>query len=253
MRTFASSPPRAVAADTAPSANQIIHDLNLAILGKAVVGDAKRIASQNAAGSVKFSQVLQAVATFVAKDSIAGFLVSLGLGAEQTSCEQGLLYMRARPAFALVANVLGLVSRAQPGPNRPLFTKILDAQKALNKLKTFILRVNLVGSQCEGPNKVALATINRLYPALAAAEAHLKALAAAKPSPKECKAAIKVLTAYARILNDKGKKLSPKKKKELDAKRNAGTITSKDLPGGLDFPGGQLEGETLNRIRELCK
>lgn len=70
--------------------------------------------------------------------------------------------MRAKPAFALTADVLGRVSRAGIGPNRPLFTKITDAQSALNKLGTFILVDNKVIKECEGPNKVALATLDRL-------------------------------------------------------------------------------------------
>ncbi len=42
--------------------------------------------------------------------------------------------------------------------------------------------------------------------------------------------------------------------RELDAKRDAGTITSDDLPGPLMrvFPG-ELKGYTLKRIQELCK
>lgn len=119
-RRFASSPPRAVAAITGPSVNQIIHGLGLDVLGKAAVAAAERTASQNAAGSGTFSGILKALGTYVSKDRVAGLLVSFGFDVGDLSCEQGPLYMRAQPTFALVANVLGLVSRAQAGSNRPL-------------------------------------------------------------------------------------------------------------------------------------
>lgn len=247
-----SSPPRAFAADSPPTAEQIRQGLGLDVLGNDTVAAAERITLQAAEG-VAFRSVLESVGKFASKASIVGFLVGFGLSAEPTSCEARLVYMRAKPTFALTANVLGLVARARPGPNRPLFTEINAARTALNKAKQEILGLQF-SNDCSGAKKVALATIDRLYLALTAASTHLTALAAAKPSPRECKAAIKALTKYASTFEKvKKKPLDPKKKKELDKKRDAGTITSKDLPGGLTFPGGPLKGEMLKRVRELCK
>ncbi len=260
-----SSRRRAFAATKGPSADEIRRGLGLDALGKTVVADAERITLQAAeAGALR--SALRLVGKFATKAGVLGFLISIGLDNGDLSCEQGPLYVRAKPTFALTANVLGLVSRAHAGPNRPLFTKINDARSALNKLKTFILRDNKVVSECEGPNKVALATITKLYPALTAASTHLTALAKhsnkpkkkkptrTQPTPQECMAAIKALTKYASTFEKvKHRPLDPRTKEKLDKKRNDGTITSADLPGGLTFPGGPLKGKNLNKIREICK
>ncbi len=100
--------------------------------GKASVAAAQRIASQNAVGSVTFS---------------------------------GALSLRALGTFVGQDNILGLVSRAQPGPNRALHAEILDAQKALNQLKRFILRVNLPGGVRRGagiPDRFLEKTIRQI-------------------------------------------------------------------------------------------
>jgi len=76
-----------------------------------------------------------------------------------------------------------------------------------------------------------------------------------KPSKKACSTAIKLLTDYARVYEKVKKRPMPRKVEEqLDAKREAGTITSNDLPGSIqrNFPG-ELEGYTLDEIRALCK
>lgn len=74
-----------------------------------------------------------------------------------------------------------------------------------------------------------------------------------KRPPKDiCNKAIKVLEQYERLAEKLGKKIPPKRLKELNEKRDAGTITSNDLPGFLEFPGGELEGMTLAAIRKLC-
>ncbi|WP_327148343.1 hypothetical protein [Nocardia sp. NBC_01329] len=46
---------------------------------------------------------------------------------------------------------------------------------------------------------------------------------------------------------------SPKRKSELQAKINNGTITSNDLPGEIqsEFPG-EFKGKTLNDTRKEC-
>jgi len=50
-----------------------------------------------------------------------------------------------------------------------------------------------------------------------------------------------------------GQKEAARPQEKEGARRNAGTITSKDLPKGLTFPGGPLKGKTLKQVRELCK
>ena len=66
----------------------------------------------------------------------------------------------------------------------------------------------------------------------------------------------KLLKQYERLYTKvtRGKRLSPKRIRELDAKRTAGTITSKDLSGRLMeiFPG-ELKGLTPKEIKEICK
>ncbi len=75
------------------------------------------------------------------------------------------------------------------------------------------------------------------------------------PSKKDCQKAIKFLTQYERLFREqRNRPLDPRRLEELDRKRREGTIRSDDLPGSLkgNFPGGMLEGLTLNQIRELC-
>jgi len=73
------------------------------------------------------------------------------------------------------------------------------------------------------------------------------------PTKAECSKAYKLLTAFERLAQKKGKKLSPKKLKELRRKRDDGTITSADLPGFLqrDFDG-ILQGFSLAAIIKMC-
>lgn len=73
-----------------------------------------------------------------------------------------------------------------------------------------------------------------------------------KPSADECNKATKVLKQYERLAKKLGKNISPKRIKELNALRDAGIITSHHLPGSLEFPGGKLEGKTLQEIEKLC-
>ncbi len=74
------------------------------------------------------------------------------------------------------------------------------------------------------------------------------------PSKQDCNKAIKILTQYQRLAKDRNVKLSPQRIAELNRKRDAGTITSNDLPGTLqrEFPG-QFNGMTLNEICRLCR
>jgi len=250
-----SSRARAFAATTAPSVDQIRKGLGLDVLDKQVLEEATQITIR-AAESAAFSLALRTFAKFASRASVLGLLVSLGLDNGDLSCDQSELYRRGKPVFARAADVLKRTARAKAGPQPAVVAELAQVQSGLRQLKAFIGR-NHVVKECKGPNDVALNTIKAMAPVLTAASTRLTALAKhskpSKPKKEECAKAIKVLTAYERILNDKGKKLSPKRKKELDRKRDAGTITSNDLPGGLDFPGGQLEGQMLKKIRELCK
>ena len=76
-----------------------------------------------------------------------------------------------------------------------------------------------------------------------------------KPDKDDCNKAKKLLTQYERIAKKKGKKIPEKRLKELNKKRDNGTITSNDLPGSLksEFPGGELDGKELKEVRKICK
>jgi hypothetical protein len=67
-----------------------------------------------------------------------------------------------------------------------------------------------------------------------------------------CTAVPKALTQYKRIYEKSGKKMDPKRVKELDSKRDAGTITVEDIPASDERPGG-WEGVPLSKIREVCR
>jgi len=259
-----SSRARAFAATAAPSPEQIRRSLGIDVLGKDVVGAAERITSQ-AAEDVAFRGVLKAVGKFATKASIVALIAGFLLDNGDLACELSPnLYKGSKLTFALTANTLNLVARAGVGTNRPLYTKITEAQTALNKLKTFLLlpmNANVV-SECQGADRTALATIKTLYPVVAAAGKRLDALSAKAAQEKKaqqkkkavCREAIKALTGYNKTFEKvKHRPLARKTKEKLDAKLRDGTITSKDLPGGLKFPGGPLEGKSLNEIRKLCK
>jgi hypothetical protein len=59
------------------------------------------------------------------------------------------------------------------------------------------------------------------------------------PSRSDCNTAIKLLTQYERLANKLGIQLGARRLAELNRKRDAGTITSYDLPG---FIGSQMPG-----------
>jgi hypothetical protein len=78
-------------------------------------------------------------------------------------------------------------------------------------------------------------------------------MADAVPDLSQCKKAIKLLKEFARLAKKYGIKLSPQKLKELKDLKDAGTITSGDLPPKLRsiFPG-ELAGMSLRTIRDKC-
>ncbi len=216
-----------------------------------------------AAEAAAFRSALTALDKLVGKASIVGFLVGLGIDAENTSCETGNLYGVAKPAFASVADVLGQIARAAPGKH-PFLTADLDIVRTrLDRLKKYVMD-DMPSSECAAGHKVALHVIMTFGPTLDAARAHLKALAKpskkpskpSKPKKARCMTAIKLLTEYESLFKrvNKGKTLDPKRVQELNTKRDNGTITFDDLPGSLKprFPG-EFKGLTLKKIRELCK
>jgi hypothetical protein len=77
---------------------------------------------------------------------------------------------------------------------------------------------------------------------------------AIKSSAANCQKAIKLLTQYERLAPKYGPRLLPKRLEQLNSKRNAGTITSYDIPATMReiFPG-EFEGMTLTAIRRACK
>jgi hypothetical protein len=72
-------------------------------------------------------------------------------------------------------------------------------------------------------------------------------------TPADCKLAIKVLTQYERLAEKLGVKLSPKRLRELNRKRDNRTITINDLPAKLrrNFPG-YFNGMSLRDIARQC-
>jgi hypothetical protein len=68
-----------------------------------------------------------------------------------------------------------------------------------------------------------------------------------------CRTAIKLLEQYERLAAKYGARLPANRLADLDRKRDAGTITSNDLPASLraEFPG-QFAGKTLGEIRLIC-
>ena len=68
-----------------------------------------------------------------------------------------------------------------------------------------------------------------------------------------CRPAVKLLEQYERLAAKYGVRLPPNRLADLDRKRDAGTITSNDLPASLraEFPG-QFAGMTLDDIRMAC-
>jgi hypothetical protein len=64
--------------------------------------------------------------------------------------------------------------------------------------------------------------------------------------------ALKILTQYERLAEKFEIKISPKRIADLDRLRDAGRISTSDLPAGLlrEFPG-ELAGLSLDEIRKL--
>ena len=75
-----------------------------------------------------------------------------------------------------------------------------------------------------------------------------------KPSTTSCNKAIKLLSQVERLGGKLQKSLSGNRLKELTTKRDNGTITSYDLPGGIqsEFPG-EFKGLSLSEIKKICK
>ncbi len=71
---------------------------------------------------------------------------------------------------------------------------------------------------------------------------------------KDCNLALKLLTQYERLAAKYGVKLPEARIAVLDELRLQGGISSSDLPATLQriFPG-QLQGLTLNEIRQICQ
>jgi hypothetical protein len=64
--------------------------------------------------------------------------------------------------------------------------------------------------------------------------------------------AIKILTQYERLAEKLGIRISARRIEDLDRLRDAGRISTSDLPAGLlrEFPG-ELAGLSLDEIRKL--
>jgi hypothetical protein len=75
-----------------------------------------------------------------------------------------------------------------------------------------------------------------------------------RPSARDCETALKILTAFERLVNDSGKHFGSRRLAELREKRAAGTITIDDLPGRFRrrWTAGEFDGKNLNEIRRMC-
>ena len=73
------------------------------------------------------------------------------------------------------------------------------------------------------------------------------------PNRAKCHKAIKLLQEYERLMRKHGQRLPPDRLKKLNDLRDAGKITSNDLPAKLrsEFPG-EFAGLTLDEIRKRC-
>lgn len=78
---------------------------------------------------------------------------------------------------------------------------------------------------------------------------------AERPDSRKCMTALKLLTAFERLANDRRKQIPPSALQRLRAKREDGTITIDDLPGWFrsEWPGGEFDGRTLDEIRRMCR
>lgn len=73
-------------------------------------------------------------------------------------------------------------------------------------------------------------------------------------SKAACNKAKKLLTEYTRLYAKTGRELPAARRKSLDAKRDAGTISKDDLPASLkrDFPG-EFSSMTLAEVQAACQ
>jgi hypothetical protein len=78
-------------------------------------------------------------------------------------------------------------------------------------------------------------------------------MADASPDRATCQKAIKLLEQFGRLARKYGIKISAARLQRLNELRDAGTITSADLPGKLakEMPG-EFVGLSLDEIRERC-
>ncbi len=173
-----SSRQQAFIATSPPSVNEIRRGLGLDVLDSSVIAEAERI-TLKAAEAAAFRSSLLALGKVASRASVFLFLLSIGLENGNLDCEQGPLYMAAKPVFTEAAAVLARAGRAGVGPHAAIVAELAGAQTRINGLKSFIAQ-NHVVSECEGPNKVALNTIQALEPALTAANARLEVQAILK-------------------------------------------------------------------------
>ncbi len=207
-----------------------------------------------AAEAATLRTALRVLGKFASKVAVAGLLASFLLDNGDLSCEQGPLYMRARPVFKEAADALKRAAAAGYGPQRKLNAEFADVQRRVNGLKTFILKDNKVVKECSGPNKVALAVIKKLYPTLAAAEARLAARAVKPPTKKECAVAKKGLRQFRRLVKRYSPGTTRKRLDELQRLLDEGKLRPVDLPAGAPgkIPSRFLE-KTLRQIEEECR
>jgi hypothetical protein len=244
--------PRAASARSAsPSADEIRRGLGLDVLQKEVVAAAEAITLE-AAEAAAFRTALRTLGKFVSKAGILGFLLSFGLDDGDLDCEQGPLYMRAKPAFKHAAHALNRAAHARGGPHTGAIVRIAYVQIQLSGLEAFIAG-NEVIDRCQGPNKVALKTIETLRPMLDAASARLARLAE-PPTKQECKTAMKILRGFRRLVKEHAPGTSTKRIEQLQRKLDEGTLRPDDLPARVRrrIPG-RFYGKTIREIEHECR
>ncbi len=251
-----SSPARAFSATQSPSVDQIRRGLGLDVLQKDVVTAAERITLRAAEASA-FRSLLRSLGKLASRASVLGFLVSIGLDDGDLSCEQGVLYRKAKPVFKGAADVLNRAARAGVGRHTADLAKLARVRSAITRLKTYIARTrNEFADECQGPYEVALRTIKTLQPRLDAAGARLKKLSTQAPTKKECVTALKVLRDFRRLVKKFSPGTSEKRLKELKRLLDAGTLRPDDLPGGVKNRAPiarRFFGKTIREIEEECR
>jgi len=161
-----------------PTAEQIRVAIGLDALGGSVAAAARNAALKGLeAGALR--TVLRDVADFASKANVITLIVTTATdvlaGDGNPDCEQGPLYMRAKPTFKNAGTALKAAAGAKVGAVAATRRTLASALSAVDKLTAFTV-ANKAVKGCRGPNTVATMVIAKLRPALVAAQLHVHEL-----------------------------------------------------------------------------